>query len=104
VIKIIYKSPIYIDKWRDFDLNEKVEEKDIESHYKVLAEWIEELVDKDNWTIIATTIEYIILQKRDYTPKALIKVKEQRTCLMCGKDFDTNGKDIRHCSNCLSNL
>jgi len=68
-----------------------------------LNDWIEELVDKGNWTIIAATTEYIILQKRDYTPKALIK-NNLRTCLKCGKDFDAYGKDIRHCSNCLSNL
>jgi len=39
----------------------------------LLQAWIEELVDKDNWTIIAATTEYIILQKRDYTSKVLIK-------------------------------
>jgi len=30
---------------------------------RCLREFIEELVDKDNWTIIAATTEYIILQK-----------------------------------------
>jgi len=69
VIKILFK---YLStQWKDFDYNKQVEEKHISNHIKYLTQWIEELVDKGNWTIIAATTEYIILQKRDYAPKSL---------------------------------
>jgi len=55
VIKILYSNRK--GSWRDS------EELYVKSKY--LTEYIDKLVDKDNWTIIAATTEYIILQKME---------------------------------------
>jgi len=39
-------------------------EKEDKLKAKCLENWMYELTDKDNWTIIAATTEYIILQKQ----------------------------------------
>jgi len=62
VIKILFKN---INEWTDCDYNEKYEVGHRDEHIKYLTQWIEELVDKDNWTIIAATTEYIILQNKE---------------------------------------
>jgi len=65
---------------------------------KALTKWMEELVDKGNWTIIAATTEYIILQKKKVQHPEDFKV---RVCLKCGKEF-VSTKGRRHCFNCMS--
>jgi len=89
VIKILFKN---INEWTDCDYNEKYEVGYRDKHVKYLTQWIEELVDKGNWTIIAATTEYIILQEQ--TANKLPKMPKIIKSLIKGDvaEAPTNGE------------
>lgn len=87
MIKMLYRLT-ELDKAAWLEGDKKI------SDAKSLKELIDELVDKGNWTIIAATTEYIILQKVDLKQKMKESMEAMDEAILDEEDEHEPDEDI----------